>query len=168
MYSRASEGAGDGDVAAARRRRRLAIEIGNSLRELNSQLSLLNYRVGAQVELRDVDLDCLDLIERLGPLSPSALARKAGLHPATITGILDRLERGGWIARERDPADRRAVLLRIVPERLPDLVRHYAGMNRSMNAIYAGYDESKLEVVADFLRRAADAGRMATEELSES
>jgi hypothetical protein len=37
-----------------------------------------------------------------------------------------------------------------------------------MNAIYAGYDESKLEVVADFLRRAADAGRTATEELSES
>ncbi|TML05431.1 MAG: MarR family transcriptional regulator [Actinobacteria bacterium] len=169
MYSRASEGkAGAGDVEAARRRRRLALAIGNSLRELNSQLSLLNYRVGAQLELRDVDLDCLDLIDRLGPLTPSELARMAGLHPATITGILDRLERGGWIARERDPADRRAVLVRIVRERLPDLLRLYAGMNRSMNEIYAGYDESELEVIADFLSRSAKAGRSATDELSPS
>ena len=130
-------------------------------------MSLLNYRVGAQVALRDVDLDCLDLIDRLGPLSPSALARMAGLHPATVTGILDRLERGGWIARERDPADRRAVHVRTVRERLPDLVRLYAGMNRGMNEIYAGYDESELEVVADFLQRAANAGRSATDELSD-
>jgi MarR family len=40
---------------------------------------------------------CLDLITRHGPLSPSAPARRAGLHPATMTGILDRLERGGWV-----------------------------------------------------------------------
>jgi len=168
MYSRASEGTAGGDVDAARRRRRFALAIGNSLRELNSQLSLLNYRVGAELELRDVDLDCLDLIDRLGPLSPSALARTAGLHPATITGILDRLERGGWIERERDPADRRAVLVRTVRERLPDLLRLYAGMNRSMNEIYAGYDESELEVVADFLSRTAKAGRSATDELSDN
>ena len=45
----------------------------------------------------------LELINRLGPLSPSALAKEAGLHPATLTGILDRLERGGWLHRERDP-----------------------------------------------------------------
>lgn len=53
--------------------------------------------------------DCLDLINRHGPLSPSNLARQAGLHPATITGILGRRENAGWIARERDPADRRAI-----------------------------------------------------------
>src|SRR6059058_3648938 len=164
MYSRSSE---PQSVEEARRRRRLAAAIGKSLRELAIQLSLLNHQIGAKLELQDVDIDCLDLIDRLGPLSPSALARMAGLHPATITGILDRLERGGWIARERDPADRRAVLVRIVRERLPDLQRLYAGMNRSMNEIYAGYDESELEVIADFLSRSAKAGRSATDELSD-
>ncbi len=170
MYSRSSEPKStlDESVEAARRRRRLAAAIGESLRELGSQLSLLNHQVGAQLDLRDVDLDCLDVIDRHGPLSPSALARRAGLHPATMTGILDRLERGGWVARERDPSDRRAVVVRTVRDRYPDLRRLYAGMNRSMNQIYVGYDEGKLELIADFLQRAANAGRRATDELSDT
>src|SRR5882762_4956839 len=93
-------------------RRRLVASVKGSLREMRNQLSLFNRQVGARLELKDVDLDCLDLINRYGPLSPTALARRAGLHPATLTGILDRLERGGWVARERDPADRRAVVVR--------------------------------------------------------
>jgi DNA-binding MarR family transcriptional regulator len=92
------------EAEAARRRRRTTTAIRESLRELSNQLSLLNHHVGAQVELRDVDLDCLELINRHGPLNPSALARRAGLHPATMTGILDRLERGGWIAVTATPA----------------------------------------------------------------
>jgi len=97
---------------AARRRRRLGTAIKESLRELSIQLSLLNHHVSARVDLRDVDLDCLDLISKFGPLSPSALARRAWLHPATMTGILDRLERGGWVIRDRSTSDRRGVLLR--------------------------------------------------------
>src|SRR5438552_13326832 len=102
----------------ARRRRQLTAAVKASLRELRSQLALLNHQVGAHLDLKDVDLDCLDLIAGHGPLSPSALARRAGLHPATLTGILDRLERGGWVARDRDPTDRRAVLVRALPGRL--------------------------------------------------
>src|SRR5881628_2038008 len=108
-------------------RRRLTASIKQSLRALSIQLSLLNHQVGAHAGLNDVDLDCLDLIARHGPLSPSALAQRAALHPATITGILDRLEKGGWVARERDPSDRRAVLVRVVRDRSAELVRLYGG-----------------------------------------
>jgi DNA-binding MarR family transcriptional regulator len=123
-------------------------------------------RTSGVSELRDVDLDCLDLIDRDGPLSPSALARRAGLHPATMTGILDRLERGGWVTRERDPNDRRAVRVRAPRKRNADLMRLYSGMSRSMNRILAGYEDSELELLADFLKRTADAGRSATEKLA--
>jgi DNA-binding MarR family transcriptional regulator len=149
-----------------RRRGELTAAIRDGLRELGIQLSLLNHQVGARVELKDVDLDCLDVIDLDGPLSPSALARRAGLHPATMTGVLDRLERGGWVTRERDPDDRRAVRVRAPRKRNADLMRLYSGMNRSMNKILAGYEDSELEVIADFLRRTADAGRNATDELA--
>src|SRR3977135_3530763 len=106
---------------ATRHRRRLSAAIKDSLRELTNQLSLLNHHVGAHVDLKDVDLDCLDLIARHGPLSPSALARRAGLHPATMTGILDRLERGAWVARDRDSSDRRAVVVQALRDRNAEL-----------------------------------------------
>jgi len=150
----------------ARHRRRLTTAIKESLRELSIQLSLLNHQVSGRLELNDVDLDCLDLISRHGPLSPSALARRAGLHPATITGILDRLERGGWVTRERDQADRRAVTVRVLRDRAAEVLRLYSGMNASLDEICAGYTDSELELLADFLGRTAGAGRAATDALA--
>jgi len=152
----------------SRHRRQLTKTIKDTLREMNNQLSLLNHHVGMRVDLKDVDLDCLDLIDRHGPLSPSAVAKRAGLHPATVTGILDRLQRGGWITRERDPSgpDRRAVTVRVLRDRGRELYRLYAGMNESLDDICAGYTDTQLAVVADFLNRTTEAGRTATNDLS--
>ncbi|MET7443430.1 MarR family winged helix-turn-helix transcriptional regulator [Streptomyces sp. NPDC004082] len=150
----------------AREHRRLSGEIRESLRALGVQLSLLNQQVGARLELKAVDVDCLDLINRHGPIGPSALARLAGLHPATLTGILDRLERGGWIARERDPNDRRATRLRPLRERNAEIIGLYSGMTSAVEEICADYDESQLRLLADFLSRTAAAGGEATDELA--
>jgi DNA-binding MarR family transcriptional regulator len=162
MNSVRKAGAGD-----ARGRRRRISALRQSLREMSTQLSLLNQQVGGHLELRPVDIHCLDLIATRGPLSPSALAHQAGLHPATLTGVLDRLERGRWISRDRDPADRRGVLLRMRPERGGEILGLYAGMNRSMDTICAEYSDAELDVIAGFLGRVAVAGRTATAELAQ-
>jgi len=156
------------DSDAARRRRRLATETKEALRALNNQLSLFNRQVSTHLEVKDVDLDCLELITRHGPLSPSALARRAGLHPATLTGILDRLQRDGWISRDREPnaADRRAVSVRALRERNGEVYRLYAGMNTAMDQICADYTDTELELLADFLNRVNRAGEHATDELA--
>src|SRR5260370_26250402 len=73
-------------------------------RELGAQLSLHNHRAGPRLDLKDADLECLDLITRYGPLSPSALPRRAGPHPATLTGILDRLAQRASGDSVTDPA----------------------------------------------------------------
>ncbi|GAA4512522.1 MarR family transcriptional regulator [Actinoallomurus oryzae] len=156
------------EADVARHRRRVVAAVKESLRELSIQLSLLNRQVGAHIDLKDVDFYCLDLINRLGPLSPSTLARRAGLHPATMTGILDRLQRGGWVTRERDPdaADRRAVTVRALRLRNSELFHLYAGMNTAMDDICAGYNDTELKLLADFLQRTTEAGKIATDELA--
>src|SRR5262245_40104996 len=128
--------------SSPQRRRRLTVAVKDSLRDLTNQISLLNHQVSTRVDLRDVDLDCLDLIGRHGPLSPGTLARRAGLHPATMTGVIDRLERAGWVARERDPSDRRSVLVRALQTRGHEIFALYAGMNGALDRICAGYDET--------------------------
>jgi DNA-binding MarR family transcriptional regulator len=154
-------------VSEASSRRRTVVTIKESLREVGVQLALLNRHVSTRLEMRDVDLDCLDLVARHGPLSPSALARLAGLHPATLTGILDRLERGGWISRDRDPADRRGIAVSATRDRAADVYGHYADMNSRLDGLLADYSGEELAVLAGFLRRTAEAGRAAAELLAE-
>ncbi|WP_040786671.1 MarR family transcriptional regulator [Nocardia pneumoniae] len=156
------------DRARSRGHRKLTVEVKDALRDLNIQMALLNRRFSGRAELRDVDMTCLDLINRHGPMSPTELSRRAGLHPATLTGILDRLQKGGWVARERDQdaADRRAVTLRAVRERNSVLFDIFSGMNQRMDELCRSYSDAELEVIADFLRRTGAAGQQSAEELA--
>lgn len=149
----------------ARTRRRLTNSVKDSVRGMRSELALLNRRISARLDLRDGDLDCLELVARLGPLGPSALARAAGVHPATMTGVLDRLEKGGWLTRDRAPGDRRSVVLRMRAERVAEVFALYSGMNAALDEICGGYTDEELAVIADFLDRTAAAGHTATGDL---
>ena len=155
-------------LMSTRDRRRTTVTIKASLRELSNQISLLNRQVGARVELKDIDLDCFDFISQVGTITPSGLARRSGLHPATVTGIIDRLEKNGWIARDQDPSDRRGTLLRARPDRTGELFKLYSGMNSGVDELCAGFDDEQLEVVAAFLTRATEAASTATQELTAS
>jgi DNA-binding MarR family transcriptional regulator len=157
---------GPASPEARRVRRRRIADAKQSLRELRIELAVLNHRVGSRVEIKDVDFDCLDVITQHGPISPSALARRVGVHLATMTGILDRLERNGWITRDRVESDRRAVLIRGVPERQRDIFRLFEGMNSSLDKILESYSDEEINVVLDFLRRCGEAGLSAADQLT--
>lgn len=144
------------NIAPERARRLAAVRDG--LRALRLELARLNHRVSDRIELRDLDLDCFDLVARSGGLTPTELAALSGVHPATLTGILDRLERGGWIVRERAAGDRRSVTVRPAPRSAARVLPHFAGMNRAMDDACADFSDEQLDLIAEFLRRAATAG----------
>jgi DNA-binding MarR family transcriptional regulator len=123
--------------------------------------------VGTHVDLRDADLECLDLISRYGPIGPTALAKRAALHPATITGVLDRLERGGWVVRTPNPTDRRATLVRIIKEKEAEVAFLYSGFSNAMDDVCSGYGDAELVMIADFLLRTSKAARVATDDLAD-
>lgn len=51
-------------------------------------------------------------LHKHGPSRVSEIASMSGLPPSTLTGLLDRLVAGGWVGREPDPEDRRAIIMR--------------------------------------------------------
>jgi DNA-binding MarR family transcriptional regulator len=133
-------------------------EIQMLIRDLIGRLQQVNEAVGAKIGLRSGDLEVLDLVARYAPMSPSEVSASRGIHPATLTGTLDRLEEGGWLARVPAPDDRRRIHLQAVRDKGPELVRLYAPMNRSLSEICAALTPDQLRVVRDFLRDAAAAG----------
>lgn len=58
---------------------------------------------------------CLREIATRGALTTGSLALAVALSPATLTGILDRLEVRGLVSRERRPEDKRRVLVSLTP-----------------------------------------------------
>ena len=143
----------------------MARRIQGELRRLTQQIHRLNDAVGSRVELLPGDLSVLDLVDREGPMSPRVISDTTGVHPATLTGILDRLERGGWLARLPDEEDRRRVRVGTLPHRGGELLRLYAPMNKAIAGLLSGYSQEQLAAIADFLERAADAGGRAVTEV---
>lgn len=150
---------------ADRDRRRRENAVLSGLRDLRIELAVLNHRVGSKADLKDLDFDCLDVIARHGPLTPSALAARVGVHVATMTGILNRLEEHGWVTRTRSDDDRRAVVVASTPARQREIYRLFGGMNARMAEILSGYSDADLATIADFLGRTVSAGRAAADEV---
>jgi DNA-binding MarR family transcriptional regulator len=148
-----------------RSRRRTIADAKGRLRNLRIELAMLNHRVGGRAALKDADLDCLDVLVRHGSMTPTELSRRTGIHAATMTGILTRLERDGWIMRQPAPHDRRAVVLAPVPDRVREIFGLYGGMDSALDEILESYADAELDVILDFLDRATAAGRQATEAL---
>lgn len=128
------------------------------LRRLTHQLHRLNDAVGSRIDLLPGDLEVLDMIGRDGPMSPRTVVQTTGIHPATLTGMLDRLESGGWLTRRPDSADRRRLIVEAVGERGGEIARLYGPMSKSINEICADYSDEELERVVEFLERVANAG----------
>jgi len=135
-----------------------------ALRAMGMRLGRLNDAVAGLVDLKGGDIELLDHLGRIGPVSPGELATQLHVHPATMTGILDRLEKGGWIVRERDTPDRRKVRLRAIRTRGPELVRLYAPMNAAIVKICAAFTTEQLTAIRDFLVAIGDAADDATDE----
>jgi DNA-binding MarR family transcriptional regulator len=136
-----------------------------ALREVVADLGRLNDAVGGRLSLRPGDVDLIDWIGRHGPVSPTDLAAAAGIHPATLTGILDRLEQARFIERAPHPDDRRRIHVEAVRERGGELARLYRPMNQALQALCDAYTADQLRLIAGFLERVAGEGEEATSTL---
>ena len=61
-------------------------------------------------------LAALQAIKRLQPITVGALAKSIHLGPATLTGILGRLEKRGLVSRARGDRDRRSVVIELTED----------------------------------------------------
>jgi len=97
------------------RRRELLSKIGD-LSRLNQQASnLFDERIGEFLGINHTDARCLDIVQRIGRVSPGQLAIHSGLTTGAVTAVVDRLEAAGYVQRARDAVDRRKLWVEPTP-----------------------------------------------------
>ena len=124
--------------------------------------------------LREVELACLQLVDRRRGLSMTALAERLGRSRAATTEVVDRLVAAGRVVRWQDPDDRRRVVVAAIEP--ADDSRSWRAQTRDLVARQSSFTDAELSVVARWVaamgnelhRRAGDltvarAGREALE-----
>jgi len=129
----------------------LRAEITDLLLRFIAGVVLHSNEVAKQVGLGPSDSQFLGLLRLDGPLTPGRLAELTGLTTGTVTGVLDRLERGGFVRRERDAADRRRVVVTPVPEGVARIAAHYSAHGDYTDALLTRRSPAELQVIRDFL-----------------
>ncbi len=122
-----------------------------SLRRTGSLMQLMGQAVADRIGINATDLNCLNLLSFSGQMTAGQLARATGLSTASITGVIDRLEETGFVRRERDAADRRRVVVRLVTERaLRDVATVFLPMIRALQGLAGHYSDEELRLIVDF------------------
>ncbi|MEV0586640.1 MarR family transcriptional regulator [Nonomuraea sp. NPDC050310] len=133
----------------------------------NSQAAVMFHSaVAARMGLGPSEEKTLDLLQRRGPLSAGEIVQHTGLAPASVTGLIDRLEAKWYVRRVRDARDRRRVMVEINPEMLHGGEDLFATLVNGLAELYEGYTDEQLELILDFLNRVTAIQTAATAEIS--
>lgn len=109
--------------------------------------------VADQLGMPLTDIHAIGALLEIGPAGARQLADLMGMTTGAVTRLVDRLERSGYVRREPDPADRRRIVIQLVPERVADIAQYYDSMGARWQDQLSGYTNTQLEFLIDFLRQ---------------
>lgn len=134
-------------------RRQRVEDLERRIRAASAQRILYSGVLANRLGLHQTDLECLFIITLSEDVTPGRLARETGLTSGAITGVVDRIEKAGYIRRVRDPDDRRRWFLQPVQPRIDEI----RAINLRATAPWldelAAYSDAELDVLLDFAER---------------
>ena len=129
------------------------------LRDILDLTNDFEAHLGRELSVNATDLEAMEELIRDGALSPTELARRLNMSTAAVTTVVDRLTAVGHVSRERNPDDRRGVL--VVPQ--PDSVRQAMStlmpMILGMDGVLAAFDDAERDTITAYLGKVADVYR---------
>jgi DNA-binding MarR family transcriptional regulator len=120
-------------------------------RDLMTAASLFQGAVADHYGLNITDFICAGVIISRGPMTAGQLAEAVGITTGAITGVVDRLEKAGFVTRAPDPADRRRVVIEPVPAKATTLTEVYRAVGNTMSQLSERFDTQELAAITGFL-----------------
>ncbi len=84
-------------------RAQLAAAFGAAIRRTGSLMQLMGQAAADRIGINATDLNCLNILSFSGQMTAGQLAKATGLTTASITGVIDRLERPAMSAGNVTP-----------------------------------------------------------------
>jgi DNA-binding MarR family transcriptional regulator len=125
-------------------------ELEEAMRRSTAQGAMFAKTVADRAGISASDMDCMDFLNLEGRMTAGRLAELTGLTTGAITGVVDRLEKAGYVRRERDDSDRRKVFIAVVPETAASIGRFFVPMQQSMQKVWGRYSEEELRLLLRF------------------
>ncbi len=138
------------------RRARLIEALNRAGREQSTATVLFHSAMAERFGLSATDEKTHEVLARLGPMTAGQVAEHTGLASASVTALIDRLERKGFVRRVRDPEDRRRVIVELIPEGVAQMAEAFGSFAKSLDELWAPYTVEQLEVIRDFLVRSTE------------
>lgn len=135
---------------SSRKKETLLTSLQRAVRLFIAGASFRSQRTADALGLHPTDMQFINLLDLLGPMTPGALAQCSGLSSGGVTVVLDRLEAAGYLRREANPHDRRSVLVHLQPARQKRVDANYKDVQRQFAEIAAGFSEAELKVILRF------------------
>jgi DNA-binding MarR family transcriptional regulator len=120
-------------------------------RKNSTSVVLFHSAIAERLGLNVTDYKCIDIIIQRGSVTAGQLAEVTGLTTGSITAVLDRLEKAGFIRRVSDPRDRRKVLLEPIPERFAGGEVVFADFIEALDQLLSRYNDDELATILDFM-----------------
>jgi hypothetical protein len=141
-----------------------------AMREFIARAVLFQEAVARSVGLNTSDMQAVGLLMAEGPASPSQLAGLVGLtRGGAITGVIDRLERAGYVRREPDPQDRRRVLVVANTDKvMADVGSVYGRVAKEWATYLKTLTQDQVDFATELFRRAAEINSAQVEALQAS
>lgn len=136
-------------------------------RQLSQATVLFHEQIAEHVGLSATDHKCLDLaVQAERPLTAGQIAELSGLSTGAVTGVIDRLERAGFVRRVRDPHDRRKVLVEVSRGSLSRYGNAYDGLWAALESSLTGYTDDEIDAIERFVRDMVESLRNEARKLS--
>ncbi len=145
---------------SSERREALLAELTAETRRYLAAYVLFNQAAAACIGIHPTDLQCLNLLSlEPVPLTTGQIAELTGLTTGSATRLVDRLERAGYVTRQRDPNDRRRVFVVLVPEKGARIAQFFQSKGRNFAELRDDLTVEEIAVVTRFLRRHRELSR---------
>lgn len=113
-----------------------------------------NDLVARSLGVTPTETQCLYVLSRFGPSSPSELARRINLTSGATSRMLDRLLAAGYITRTPDTRDRRRVVIAPAGDGIDRIGALYEPLNGDLAALLSEFEDDELAALAGFARAA--------------